>query len=97
YQQTSDYLQNALDFPIAIVGIAPDTLEALRTTRLSSPETWRAVMQNASIQDHASLKELQETLKEFATARDENGRQKHTGAFVYNARSGGTVFYDLKL
>ncbi|KAI5283542.1 hypothetical protein KEM54_002045 [Ascosphaera aggregata] len=96
YQQSSKFLEDALDAPIAIISVGPDTLEAVRTTRLSSPESWRAMVQNAPIKDHQSLKELQECLKKFASDQDENGQPIHQGAFVYSPRSGCTIFYDLK-
>ncbi|KAI5291412.1 hypothetical protein KEM52_000175 [Ascosphaera acerosa] len=96
YHMSERFLDGALQAPITIVDVGPTTLEAVRSTRLSSQESWRSVMHSVQMKDQPGLKKLQECLVDLAAEVDENGEAKHQGAFICSARSSHTIYYDLR-
>lgn len=87
----------ALDGPIAAVDIRDDMLESIRDTRLSDPESWRNVIQNAPLVERKYLGNIQELLNDLANeAVDLDGNVKYNNAFIYNYRTATCIYYDLK-
>ena len=74
--------------PVLAVETSDDILEYMRDTRLSEPESWRALAQSAPLQDRKYLQQVQEELQAMADAGSR-------GAFVFNHRTRGCIYYDL--
>jgi translation initiation factor 2-alpha kinase 4 len=73
-----------------------DILENIRDTRLTDPDSWRTVIQNAPLTDRKYLGSLHELLHDLASETNEDGGLKYTNAFIYNYHTGSCVYYDLK-
>lgn len=80
-------VQGFHDGPIAVIETTDVVLQAIRSTSLSEPETWRKLDVNNAEKKY--VRDVQDMLAEF---RDDGA--KH--AFVYNFRTGTCVFYDLQ-
>lgn len=72
-------------------------LEAIRDTRLSDPDSWRAVIQNAPLTERKYLSQVHELLSDLANESrvGGDGTEKYTNAFIYNYRTGSCLYYDL--
>ncbi|KAI9741801.1 MAG: hypothetical protein M1834_000187 [Cirrosporium novae-zelandiae] len=88
-QRAQELSQELLDGPIAAIETTDRVLEAIRDTRLSDPESWRKVCQDAPLVDRKYLMQVQELLEEM---RDKEGARN---AFIYNFRTGSCICYDL--
>ena len=71
-------------------------LEALRATRLSDPDSWRTVIQNAPLTERKYLGQVQDLLSDLANERRvHDGAGGFSNAFIYNFRTGSCLYYDL--
>ncbi|RJE22601.1 protein kinase Gcn2 [Aspergillus sclerotialis] len=90
-------VENALNGPIAAIDTQDEVLEALRDTRLSDPDSWRTVIQNAPLTERKYLGQVQDLLSDLANesrVRREGG-DGYSNAFIYNFRTGLCLYYDL--
>ncbi|MCJ1247866.1 hypothetical protein MMC30_005081 [Trapelia coarctata] len=83
--------QSFLEGPIVAIETKDDTFDAIRGTRLSDPESWRRVIQNAPLAERAYLNDLHALLLEMA----EEGKSPAKSCYVYNFRTRACVVYDL--
>ncbi|KAF1983446.1 Serine/threonine-protein kinase [Aulographum hederae CBS 113979] len=93
-------LQTYQAAPIAAIETRDDILDAIRTTRLSDPDSWRKIIQSAPLSERHYLGQVHDLLARYARQwRDgENeGGEECRVAFLYNFRSGACVVYDLGL
>jgi len=90
-------IDKALDGPIAVIDTRDDILEAIRDTRLSDPDSWRTVIQNAPLAERKYLGQVHELLNDLANERkgDRGSKEGHANAFIYNYRTGACIYYDL--
>lgn len=89
-------VEDALNGPVAAIDTRDDLLEAIRNTRLSDPESWRAVIQNAPLTERKYLNQVHELLSDLANeAQTGDGAELYTNAFIYNYRTGSCIYYDL--
>lgn len=72
-------------------------LEALRATRLSDPDSWRTVIQNAPLTERKYLGQVQDLLNDLANESrlHRDGGNGYSNAFIYNFRTGSCLYYDL--
>ncbi|KAL3474529.1 anticodon binding domain of tRNAs-domain-containing protein [Aspergillus californicus] len=92
--RSREVVEKALKGPIAAIDTRDDLLEAIRDTRLSDPDSWRAVIQNAPLTERKYLNQVHEMLEDLANGS--RGEGAHSGnAFIYNFRTGSCVYYDL--
>ncbi|MCJ1285157.1 hypothetical protein MMC26_004495 [Xylographa opegraphella] len=89
--RSQELVQGFLDGPIAAVEIKDDTFEGLRDTRLSDPESWRRLIQNAPLAERQYLGNLHELL----TNMSNEAKGSLRNAFVYNFRTKACIYYDL--
>lgn len=76
------------DAPVAAIETSDEILEAIRDTRLNDPDSWRVMIQNAPLQERKYLQQVLDLLRDMA----EMGKK---GAFVFNYRTRGCIYYDL--
>jgi translation initiation factor 2-alpha kinase 4 len=90
-------IDKALDGPIAAIDTRDDILEAIRDTRLSDPDSWRTVIQNAPLTERKYLGQVHELLDNLANEGkvDDDSTEGHANAFIYNYRTGTCIYYDL--
>ncbi|MCJ1421819.1 hypothetical protein MMC32_008186 [Xylographa parallela] len=89
--RAQDLVQGFLDGPIAAVEMKDDIFEGLRDTRLSDPESWRRLIQNAPFAERQYLGNLHELLNDMSS--EAKGASRN--AFVYNFRTKACIYYDL--
>ncbi|MCJ1476874.1 hypothetical protein MMC13_005543 [Lambiella insularis] len=89
--RTQELVHSFLDGPIVAVEMKDDVFAGLRDTRLSDPDSWRRVIQNAPLAERAYLGSLHELLEDMAS--EAKGPVKN--AFLYNFRTRACVYYDL--
>jgi translation initiation factor 2-alpha kinase 4 len=90
-----EVVENALNGPIAAIDTRDDLLEAIRDTRLSDPDSWRAVIQNAPLTERKYLQQVYDLLAEFASESHGDSADYPGNAFIYNFRTGSCLYYDL--
>lgn len=90
-------MEKALGGPIAAIDTRDEVLETIRDTRLSDPDSWRTIIQNAPLTERKYLTQVHELLMDFANERHTNGDAAGTysNAFIYNYRTGSCIYYDL--
>ncbi|KAH8430468.1 putative protein kinase (Gcn2) [Aspergillus melleus] len=94
--RSREVIEDALNGPIAAIDTRDDLLDAIRDTRLSDPDSWRAVIQNAPLTERKYLSQVHELLMDLANeSRMGDGADDFTNAFIYNYRTGSCVYYDL--
>ncbi|KAJ5626841.1 hypothetical protein N7528_004268 [Penicillium herquei] len=95
--RSREIVENARNGPVAAIDTRDDVLDAIRGTRLSDPESWRSVIQNAPLTERKYLGQVHELLRDLAAeAHTENEPSEgYTNAFIYNYRTGSCVYYDL--
>ncbi|KAL2010403.1 hypothetical protein VTN00DRAFT_6210 [Thermoascus crustaceus] len=95
--RSREVVDKALNGPIAAIDTRDDVLEAIRETRLSDPDSWRAVIQNAPLTERKYLSQVHDLLSDLANESREsnNGKERYTNAFIYNYRTGSCIYYDL--
>ncbi|KAE8150384.1 anticodon binding domain of tRNAs-domain-containing protein [Aspergillus avenaceus] len=94
--RSREVVENALYGPIAAIDTRDDLLDAIRETRLSDPESWRAVIQNAPLTERKYLIQVHELLLDLANeSRASDGTENFSNAFIYNYRTGSCLYYDL--
>ena len=95
--RSREVVEKALNSPIAAIDTRDDMLEAIRDTRLSDPESWRTVIQNAPLTERKYLTQLHELLSDLATESraKTDGTESYSNAFIYNYRTGSCLYYDL--
>ncbi|RAK73401.1 putative protein kinase (Gcn2) [Aspergillus fijiensis CBS 313.89] len=94
--RSREVVEDALNGPVAAIDTRDDLLEAIRNTRLSDPESWRAVIQNAPLTERKYLNQVHELLSDLANeAQTGDGAELYTNAFIYNYRTGSCIYYDL--
>ncbi|KKK25383.1 hypothetical protein ARAM_005483, partial [Aspergillus rambellii] len=93
--RSREVVEKALDGPIAAIDTRDDLLEAIRDTRLSDPDSWRAVIQNAPLTERKYLGQVHELLSDLANESRADGTENFSNAFIYNFRTGSCLYYDL--
>ncbi|KAI9374936.1 anticodon binding domain of tRNAs-domain-containing protein [Aspergillus egyptiacus] len=93
--RSREVVERALNGPIAAIDTRDDLLEAIRDTRLSEPDSWRAVIQNAPLTERKYLSQVHELLMDLANENRGEGEERCSNAFIYNFRTGSCVYYDL--
>ncbi|KAF7593781.1 hypothetical protein BBP40_010837 [Aspergillus hancockii] len=94
--RSREVVEDALNGPIAAIDTRDDLLEAIRETRLSDSDSWRAVIQNAPLTERKYLSQVHELLLDLANEnRASDGTDNFSNAFIYNYRTGSCVYYDL--
>ncbi|KAJ5921242.1 Serine/threonine-protein kinase GCN2 [Penicillium verhagenii] len=89
-----EVVEKARNGPVAAIDTRDDILAAIRDTRLSDPERWRTVIQNAPLNERKYLGQVYELLSDLASENREKS-EGYTNAFIYNYRTGSCVYYDL--
>ncbi|THC97276.1 hypothetical protein EYZ11_003224 [Aspergillus tanneri] len=64
--RSREVVEDALNGPIAAIDTRDDLLDAIRDTRLSDPDSWRAVIQNAPLTERKYLSQVHELLVDLA-------------------------------
>lgn len=82
--------------PIAAVDAKDEIFELLRSTKLSSADSWRQVMQSVPLSERGYIKIVQDTLHGFANKWKETREVRRKFAFLYNYRNGSCFLYDLE-
>lgn len=77
-----------VEAPIMVVEASKDALELMRSTRIDSPESWKAFLQACPAEETRYLKEVQEGLQAMA----EGGKG---GAWVYSTKTRACIYYSL--
>ncbi|KAL4909411.1 hypothetical protein BDW74DRAFT_80834 [Aspergillus multicolor] len=93
--RSREVAEKAMNGPIAAIDTRDDLLEAIRGTRLSDPDSWRAVIQNAPLTERKYLNQLYDLLSEFASESHAESAENLENAFIYNFRTGSCLYYDL--
>lgn len=95
--RSREVVDKALNGPIAAIDTRDDVLEAIRDTRLSDPDSWRAVIQNAPLTERKYLSQVHDLLSDLAneSRESDDGKERYTNAFIYNYRTGSCIYYDL--
>ncbi|KAL2865631.1 putative protein kinase (Gcn2) [Aspergillus lucknowensis] len=93
--RSREVVEKALDGPIAAIDTRDDLLEAIRDTRLSDPDSWRTVVQNAPLTERKYLNQVHELLSDLANESRAEGAERFGNAFIYNFRTGSCINYDL--
>ncbi|KAJ5908414.1 Serine/threonine-protein kinase GCN2 [Penicillium taxi] len=94
--RSHEVAEHARHGPVAAIDTRDEVLDAIRETRLSDPESWRTVIQNAPLNERKYVSQLYDLLTDFASeARSSDTTQTYTNAFIYNYRTGSCVYYDL--
>ena len=94
--RSREVIDKALDAPIVAIDTRDDTLDNLRDTRLTDPDSWRTMIQNAPLVERKYLGNLHELLEDLANSSTDNGEEKYTNVFIYNSHTGSCIYYDLK-
>lgn len=76
----------------AAIETSDETLEAMRDTRLSDPDSWKLLIQNAPLNERKYLQQVQDLLTSFAS-EGRGSDVRH--AFVFNFRTRNCILYDL--
>ncbi|KAI9721487.1 MAG: hypothetical protein M1812_002249 [Candelaria pacifica] len=79
------------DGPIAAIDTRDEVFDAIRTTRLSDPDSWRKVIQGVPLAERKYLSQVHELVSDLA--KEVKGVTRT--AFIYNFRTGGRIYYDL--
>ncbi|KAL4807775.1 anticodon binding domain of tRNAs-domain-containing protein [Aspergillus unguis] len=90
-----EVVENALNGPIAAIDTRDDLFEEIRDTRLSDPDSWRTVIQNAPLTERKYLGQVHELLLDLAAESRAEGAEGAGNAFIYNFRTGSCLYYDL--
>ncbi|KAL4949097.1 anticodon binding domain of tRNAs-domain-containing protein [Aspergillus filifer] len=93
--RSREVVEKAMNGPIAAIDTRDDLLEAIRDTRLSDPDSWRAVIQNAPLTERKYLGQVHELLSDLANENRGEGAEGSENAFIYNFRTGSCLYYDL--
>ncbi|KAJ5287211.1 Serine/threonine-protein kinase GCN2 [Penicillium angulare] len=94
--RSREIAENARNAPVVAIETRDDVLDAIRDTRLSDPESWRAAIQNAPLTERKYISQVYEMVSDLASeARSSETPESYTNAFIYNYRTGSCVYYDL--
>lgn len=94
--RSREVAENARNGPVAAIDTRDDVLDSIRDTRLSDPDSWRTVIQNAPLTERKYLSQVYELLSDLASeVRSDESSESYTNAFIYNYRTGSCVYYDL--
>lgn len=94
--RSREVAENARNGPVAAIDTRDDVLDSIRDTRLSNPDSWRTVIQNAPLTERKYLSQVYELLSDLASeVRSDDSSESYTNAFIYNYRTGSCVYYDL--
>ncbi|KAJ5906502.1 uncharacterized protein N7473_003418 [Penicillium subrubescens] len=94
--RSREVAENARNGPVAAIDTRDDVLDSIRDTRLSDPDSWRTVIQNAPLTERKYLSQVYELLTDLASEnRADDSGEGFTNAFIYNYRTGSCVYYDL--
>lgn len=85
--------------PIAAIETRDDIMDLIRETRLSDPDSWRAIIQRVPLAERQYLQDVHNMLIRYGSdwREKEGGVSEGRVAFVYNFRTGGILLYDLGL
>ena len=76
----------------AAIETSDEVLEAMKGTRLSDPDSWRQLIQNAPLNERKYLQQVHDLLRSFAS-EGKDSEVRH--AFVFNFRTKNCILYDL--
>lgn len=98
--RSRELADKSLDGPIVAVDIKDDTLDEIRDTRLSDPDSWRNVIHRVQLSDRRYLQQVHELLLDLVnegknTQDGQGGQGGYKNAFIYNYRTGLCIYYDL--
>ncbi|KAJ5104481.1 Protein kinase (Gcn2) [Penicillium alfredii] len=94
--RSREVAEDARNGPVAAIDTRDDVLDSIRDTRLSDPDSWRTVIQNAPLTERKYLNQVYELLSDLAIeSRTGETSESYTNAFIYNYRTGSCVYYDL--
>ena len=89
--RVKDLLSGYGDGPIAAVETRDETLEKLRDTRLSNPESWREVIQHVPLAERQYCHHIRDLIEKLKDQYGEVSRK----CFIYNFRTGFCIDYDM--
>ncbi|KAI9875262.1 MAG: hypothetical protein M1830_008699 [Pleopsidium flavum] len=89
--RAQELVHSFLDGPIAAIEVKDDVLDSIRDTRLSDPDSWRKIIQNAPVAERKYLSQVHELISDMADEMKGTTRN----AFIYNFRTGACIYYDL--
>ncbi|KAL4870538.1 hypothetical protein BDV12DRAFT_55654 [Aspergillus spectabilis] len=93
--RSREVVEKALNGPIAAIDTRDDMLDAIRDTRLSDPDSWRTVIQNAPLTERKYLSQVHDLLSDLAVESRGESAKNSGNAFIYNFRTGSCLYYDL--
>lgn len=94
--RSREVAENARNGPVAAIDTRDDVLDSIRDTRLSDPDSWRTVIQNAPLTERKYLSQVYDLLSDLASEnRASDSTESYTNAFIYNYRTGSCVYYNL--
>lgn len=100
--RSAELLSSFQGAPIAAIETKDETMNSIRETRLSDPDSWRRAIQSVPMVERKYLQELHDLLLGYAAnwkevVNEGSARSGEGGkAFVYNFRTGGCFLYDLE-
>lgn len=89
----SNLMRSYLDGPILAIETTDQVMDLLGETKLSENESWKSVEHAVTMAEKKYVRELHVQLDTWKSAHERKGQSKH--AFIYNFRTGTSVYYDL--
>lgn len=86
-------VQSFLNGPILAVETTDQVMDLVQETSLGEPESWRKVEHAVTTMEKKYVREIHDQLEAWRFSYERDHGSRH--AFVYNFRSGHTVYYDL--
>lgn len=89
----ANLVQTFLNGPILAVETTDQVMDLVQDTSLGEPESWRKVEHAVTTMEKKYVREIHDQLDAWRFNYEKDNGSRH--AFVYNFRSGHTVYYDL--
>lgn len=89
----SSLVRSFLDGPVLAIETTDQVMDLMRETCLSEPETWRQVEHAVTTSEKKYVREIHDQLDSWRWKYEKKNGTRH--AFLYNFRSGNTIYYDL--
>jgi translation initiation factor 2-alpha kinase 4 len=86
-------VESFLNGPILAVETTDQVMDLVQDTSLGEPESWRKVEHAVTTMEKKYVREIHDQLEAWRFSYEQESGPRH--AFVYNFRSGHTVYYDL--
>jgi translation initiation factor 2-alpha kinase 4 len=86
-------VQTFLNGPILAVETTDQVMDLVQETSLGDPDSWRKVEHGVTTMEKKYVREIHDQLDAWRSNYERDNGTRH--AFVYNFRSGHTVYYDL--